>query len=124
MIARSRIDDLFGVLTRRQIHRYLPVALHPATPIPHHPSPVCVIIENSRRHVLVSFAQLLLLLLLTLIYVYVVAHLTLAVGCFWCGEAIYRRVVGVESVESGYMGGMVKNPSYGQVGPSIFSNRV
>ena len=36
-------------------------------------------------------------------------------GCFWCVEAVYQRVVGVESVESGYMGGVVKNPSYGQV---------
>ncbi len=36
-------------------------------------------------------------------------------GCFWCVEAVYQRVVGVESVESGYMGGIVKNPSYGQV---------
>lgn len=37
------------------------------------------------------------------------------VGCFWCVEAVYQRVVGVESVESGYMGGVVNNPSYGQV---------
>ncbi|CAM9471564.1 unnamed protein product, partial [Sphacelaria rigidula] len=37
-------------------------------------------------------------------------------GCFWCVEAVYQRVVGVSSVESGYMGGSVANPSYGQVG--------
>ena len=37
------------------------------------------------------------------------------VGCFWCVEAVYQRVVGVSSVESGYMGGIVSNPSYGQV---------
>lgn len=36
-------------------------------------------------------------------------------GCFWCVEAVYQRVVGVSSVESGYMGGIVNNPSYGQV---------
>lgn len=37
------------------------------------------------------------------------------IGCFWCVEAVYQRVVGVSSVESGYMGGTINNPSYGQV---------
>ncbi|CAM9798940.1 unnamed protein product [Ectocarpus sp. 12 AP-2014] len=41
--------------------------------------------------------------------------ITLGAGCFWCVEAVYQRVVGVESVESGYMGGVVNNPSYGQI---------
>ncbi|PYP84769.1 MAG: peptide-methionine (S)-S-oxide reductase [Candidatus Angelobacter sp. Gp1-AA117] len=36
-------------------------------------------------------------------------------GCFWCLEAVYDRLVGVQSVESGYMGGHVDNPSYRQV---------
>lgn len=36
-------------------------------------------------------------------------------GCFWCVEAIYERVNGVISVESGYAGGHVKNPSYKEV---------
>ena len=40
---------------------------------------------------------------------------TLAGGCFWCLEAVYDQVKGVESVESGYMGGRVANPSYRQV---------
>jgi peptide-methionine (S)-S-oxide reductase len=40
---------------------------------------------------------------------------TLAGGCFWCMEAIYDDLVGVESVESGYSGGRVKDPSYHQV---------
>jgi peptide-methionine (S)-S-oxide reductase len=40
---------------------------------------------------------------------------TLAGGCFWCLEAVYDRVKGVESVESGYMGGQVANPTYEQV---------
>ncbi|CAM9919916.1 unnamed protein product [Ascophyllum nodosum] len=40
---------------------------------------------------------------------------TLAAGCFWCVEAVYQRVIGVSTVESGYMGGVVDNPSYGQV---------
>jgi len=41
---------------------------------------------------------------------------TLAGGCFWCLEAIYDRVKGVISVESGYSGGHVPNPSYQAVG--------
>lgn len=37
---------------------------------------------------------------------------TLAGGCFWCLEAVYDQVTGVHSVESGYMGGQVDNPTY------------
>jgi peptide-methionine (S)-S-oxide reductase len=37
---------------------------------------------------------------------------TLAGGCFWCLEAVYDDVKGVHSVESGYAGGHVDNPSY------------
>ncbi|MBW8843038.1 MAG: peptide-methionine (S)-S-oxide reductase MsrA [Sphingomonadales bacterium] len=40
---------------------------------------------------------------------------TLAGGCFWCTEAVYNDVIGVESVESGYIGGNVANPTYKQV---------
>jgi peptide-methionine (S)-S-oxide reductase len=40
---------------------------------------------------------------------------TLGGGCFWCLEAFYRDVNGVLSVESGYMGGIVANPSYRDV---------
>ncbi len=40
---------------------------------------------------------------------------TLAGGCFWCTEAIFKRLKGVESVLSGYAGGNVENPSYDQV---------
>lgn len=36
-------------------------------------------------------------------------------GCFWCVEAIYERVSGVKSVESGYAGGHVENPTYREV---------
>jgi peptide-methionine (S)-S-oxide reductase len=36
-------------------------------------------------------------------------------GCFWCTEAVYREVKGVISVESGYTGGHVPDPSYEQV---------
>ena len=37
---------------------------------------------------------------------------TLAGGCFWCLEAVYINVRGVEKVESGYAGGKTPNPSY------------
>jgi peptide-methionine (S)-S-oxide reductase len=37
---------------------------------------------------------------------------TLAGGCFWCLEAVFDQLKGVESVESGYMGGHSPNPSY------------
>ena len=40
---------------------------------------------------------------------------TLAGGCFWCLEAVFDEVRGVHSVESGYAGGHVENPSYKQV---------
>lgn len=36
-------------------------------------------------------------------------------GCFWCLEAVFDRLAGVKSVESGYMGGHVENPTYKQV---------
>ncbi len=37
---------------------------------------------------------------------------TLAGGCFWCLDAVYRDLRGVEQVVSGYMGGQIANPSY------------
>lgn len=37
---------------------------------------------------------------------------TLGGGCFWCTEAVFDGVQGVESVESGYSGGHLKNPTY------------
>ncbi|HEX2994294.1 MAG TPA: peptide-methionine (S)-S-oxide reductase MsrA [Anaerolineales bacterium] len=40
---------------------------------------------------------------------------TLAGGCFWCLEAVYDELKGVHSVESGYAGGQVDNPSYREV---------
>jgi peptide-methionine (S)-S-oxide reductase len=40
---------------------------------------------------------------------------TLAGGCFWCLEAVYDQVKGVQSVESGYIGGQVSVPTYEQV---------
>lgn len=40
---------------------------------------------------------------------------TLAGGCFWCIEAVFDDLRGVESVESGYMGGTSMNPSYAQI---------
>jgi peptide-methionine (S)-S-oxide reductase len=40
---------------------------------------------------------------------------TLGGGCFWCLEAVYGEMEGVLSVDSGYMGGHVENPSYQEV---------
>jgi peptide-methionine (S)-S-oxide reductase len=40
---------------------------------------------------------------------------TLGGGCFWCLEAVFDEMQGVLSVESGYMGGPVENPSYHDV---------
>ena len=40
---------------------------------------------------------------------------TLASGCFWCTEAVFSIVKGVEKVEHGYSGGSVPNPTYEQV---------
>ncbi|HSE50456.1 MAG TPA: peptide-methionine (S)-S-oxide reductase MsrA [Terriglobales bacterium] len=39
----------------------------------------------------------------------------LAGGCFWCLEAVFDRLRGVHAVESGYIGGHVKNPAYREV---------
>jgi peptide-methionine (S)-S-oxide reductase len=39
----------------------------------------------------------------------------IAGGCFWCLDAVYRRLKGVESVVSGYAGGGTTNPTYEQV---------
>lgn len=40
---------------------------------------------------------------------------TFAGGCFWCTEAIFTELKGVEKVISGYTGGTVKNPSYREI---------
>ncbi len=36
-------------------------------------------------------------------------------GCFWCTEAVFKDVIGVTEVESGYIGGTTENPTYKQV---------
>src|SRR5689334_3968168 len=41
--------------------------------------------------------------------------ITLAGGCFWCLEAVYDEMKGIESVVSGYMGGQTPSPTYEQV---------
>jgi peptide-methionine (S)-S-oxide reductase len=41
--------------------------------------------------------------------------ITLGAGCFWCVEAVYQELQGVVQVESGYMGGSTKNPTYKEV---------
>ncbi len=40
---------------------------------------------------------------------------TLAAGCFWCVEAVFDSLIGVEDVVSGYSGGHTENPTYQQV---------
>ena len=40
---------------------------------------------------------------------------TLGGGCFWCVEAVYQRVQGIESVKPGYAGGHTKNPTYKEI---------
>ena len=40
---------------------------------------------------------------------------TLAGGCFWCVEAVFDELKGVQSVESGYMGGRTLNPTYDDI---------
>jgi methionine-S-sulfoxide reductase len=43
------------------------------------------------------------------------AQAIFAGGCFWCTEAVFRDVIGVSNVESGYIGGVTPNPTYKQV---------
>lgn len=40
---------------------------------------------------------------------------TFAGGCFWCTEAVFQRIDGVEKVVSGYTGGTIKNPAYREI---------
>ncbi len=40
---------------------------------------------------------------------------TIGAGCFWCVEAVYQELGGILSVESGYAGGQVQDPTYEQV---------
>src|ERR1700679_2461066 len=40
---------------------------------------------------------------------------TFGTGCFWCTEAVFQQLKGVQQVVSGYSGGAVKNPTYKQV---------
>lgn len=40
---------------------------------------------------------------------------TLAGGCFWCTEAVFERLKGVERVTSGFTGGTIKNPAYREI---------
>ncbi len=41
--------------------------------------------------------------------------ITLGAGCFWCVEAVFQNLEGVEMVLSGYSGGFIKNPAYKEV---------
>lgn len=42
-------------------------------------------------------------------------QIVFAGGCFWCTEAVFQRIEGVEDVVSGYTGGTIKNPAYREI---------
>ncbi|RDK85395.1 peptide-methionine (S)-S-oxide reductase MsrA [Marinirhabdus gelatinilytica] len=42
-------------------------------------------------------------------------QIVFAAGCFWCTEAVFQRIKGVEKVIPGYTGGNIKNPAYREV---------
>lgn len=44
-----------------------------------------------------------------------IEYAVIAGGCFWCTEAVFKSIQGVESVESGYIGGHTLSPTYQQV---------
>lgn len=44
---------------------------------------------------------------------------TFGAGCYWCTEAVFERVDGVESVVSGYCGGTIRNPTYKEVNTGL-----
>ena len=46
-------------------------------------------------------------------------EIVLGGGCFWCVEAVFEGVKGVENITSGYSGGKIKNPSYKEVSRSL-----
>ncbi len=50
-----------------------------------------------------------------ILYTTILEIATVANGCFWCTEAIFKRLKGVTSVIPGYTGGNVENPTYEQV---------
>ena len=51
-----------------------------------------------------------------------IRNIYLGGGCFWCTEAVFEQVKGVESVVSGYSGGKIKNPSYKEVSRGLTSH--
>ena len=46
-------------------------------------------------------------------------EIVLGGGCFWCVEAVFDGIKGVEDIISGYSGGKIKNPSYKEVSRSL-----
>ncbi len=44
-----------------------------------------------------------------------VEKIYLAGGCFWCTEAIFLRIIGIENINSGYIGGNIPNPTYNEI---------
>lgn len=66
---------------------------------------------NHRAALVVAFSTWLL----TNLNAQEMEKITLGGGCFWCVEAVYQSLNGVESAVSGYMGGHIKNPAYREV---------
>ena len=62
-----------------------------------------------------NFIILVLIIFSTEIIAKELETATLGGGCFWCTEAVYLELKGVESVKPGYSGGHVKNPTYQEV---------
>ena len=50
-----------------------------------------------------------------LIRIFMLSKAVVGGGCFWCIEAVLQRLKGVQKVESGYAGGLSKNPTYYEV---------
>jgi len=70
-----------------------------------------------RRYTLIIFANLIFTVALmgNTVMKGKIEMATFGGGCFWCVEAIFERVSGVQLVQSGYSGGHVANPNYKQI---------
>lgn len=47
--------------------------------------------------------------------IYAMNEAIFGAGCFWCIEAVFQKLKGVSEIESGYMGGKIKNPTYREI---------
>jgi peptide-methionine (S)-S-oxide reductase len=73
-------------------------------------------VSEVKRNAMKQFLFLLILLAMTSFSSLAKTETaTFGGGCFWCTEAIFKSLKGVETVESGYSGGKLKNPTYKEV---------